>query len=187
MLLVGSNTTHAREHIVDAFQKQKTTAEIAELLKHEFHGGYGIKGMHGDYSAWYAEDGIHLYKGRSARYESGSQIIPWESAAESIGQLLEEGRFATNVELAEAGGLVRSETALSLLYLYHDLSEEARNQGYLSCLDDFPAGYPDAQAALAECLTDREFLSELRGEYAMFYGAYVEARSLPSFPLPQAG
>ena len=129
VLLVGSNTTHAREHIVDAFQKQKTTAEIAELLKHEFHGGYGIKGMHGDYAAWYAEDGIHLHKGRSARYESDSQVISWESAVERIGELLEEGSFATNVELAEAAGLVRAEAALSMLYLYHDLSEEARNQG----------------------------------------------------------
>ena len=181
VLLVGSNTTHAREHIVDAFQKQKTTAEIAELLKHEFHGGYGIKGMHGDYAAWYAEDGIHLHKGRSARYESGSQVIPWESAAERIGELLEEGSFAANVELAEAEGLVRSETALSLLYLYHDLSEDARNQGYLSCLDDLPAGYPDAQTALDEHLTDKEFLSELRGEYAMFYGAYAEDRGLLRF------
>ena len=129
VLLVGSNTTHAREHIVDAFQKQKTTAEIAELLKHEFHGGYGIKGMHGDYAAWYAEDGIHLHKGRSARYESDSQVISWESAVERIEELLEEGSFATNVELAEAAGLVRAEAALSMLYLYHDLSEEARNQG----------------------------------------------------------
>ena len=181
VLLVGSNTTHAREHIVDAFQKQKTMVEIAELLKHEFHGGYGIKGMHGDYAAWYAEDGIHLHKGRSARYESGSQVISWESAAESIGQLLESGSFATNVELAEASGLVRSETALSLLYLYHDLSEDARNQGYLSCLENLPAGYPDAQAALAERLTDKEFLSTIRGEYAMFYGAYAEDRSLLRF------
>ena len=101
--------------------------------------------------------------------------------AERIGQLLEEGGFATNVELAEAGGLVRSETALSLLYLYHDLSEDARNQGYLSCLENLPAGYPDAQTALAEHLTDKEFLSELRGEYAMFYGAYAEDRSLLRF------
>ena len=166
---------------MDAFQKQKTTAEIAELLKHEFHGGYGIKGMHGDYAAWYAEDGIHLHKGRSARYESGSQVISWESAAESIGQLLESGSFATNVELAEASGLVRSETALSLLYLYHDLSEDARNQGYFSCLDNLPAGYPDAQAALTEHLTDKEFLSTIRGEFAMFYGAYAEDRGLLRF------
>ncbi len=181
VLLVGSNTTHAREHIVDAFQKQKTTAEIAEFLQHEYHGGYGIKGLTDDYAAWYAEDGIHLHKGRSARYENNSQIVSWEAAAERIGELLEEGGFAINVELAEASGLVRSETALSLLYLYHDLSEEARKQRYLSCLENLPSGYPDAQAALAGQLMDKDFLSELRGEYAMFYGAYAKDRSLLRF------
>ncbi len=164
VLLVGSNTTHAREHIVDALQKQKTTAEIAELLKQEFHGGYGIKGISGDYAAWYAEDGIHLHKGRSARYENNSQVISWEAAAERIGELLEEGSFATNVELAEAGGLVRSETALSLLYLYHDLSEEARKQGYLSCLENLPAGYPDARCRAYYCAHPKRSLSDTRAE-----------------------
>jgi hypothetical protein len=135
----------------------------------------------GDYAAWYAKDGIHLHQGRSARYEKNSQVISWESAAERVGELLESGSFATNVELAEAEGLVRSEMALSLLYLYHDLSGDAKNQRYLSCFENLPAGYPDAQAALAERLTDKEFLSELRGEYAMFYGAYAEDRSLLRF------
>ena len=181
ILRFGSNTAHAREHIVDAFQKQKPVSEIAELLQREFHGGYGIKSEHGDYAAWYDENGIHLHKGRSARYERNSQIIAWEDAAERIGQMLAEGSFATNVELAEAEGLVRSETALSMLYLYHDLSEEAREQGYLSCLNNLPLGYPDAQAALAERMGDREFLSTLRDEYAQFYAAYAQDRNLLRF------
>ena len=181
ILRFGSNTTHAREHIVDAFQKQKPVSEIAELLQKEFHGGYGIRGERGDYAAWYDENGIHLHKGRSARYERNPQVVAWEDAAERIGQLLMEGSFATNVELAEAEGVVRSETALSMLYLYHDLSEEAREQGYLSCLNNLPAGYPDAQAALAERMSDREFLSTLRGEYAQFYAAYAQDRSLLRF------
>ena len=66
MLRFGSNTSHAREHIADAFQKQKPIEEIAVLLQREFHGGYGIRGEHGDYAAWYDGDGIHLHKGREA-------------------------------------------------------------------------------------------------------------------------
>ena len=41
--------------MVAAFEKQKTTAEIAEILKTLYHGGNGL----GSVSAWYAEDGIH--------------------------------------------------------------------------------------------------------------------------------
>ena len=50
---------------------------------------------------WYAEDGIRLSHGKTARYDKSAQVISWESAAERIGQLLQDGQFATNVELAD--------------------------------------------------------------------------------------
>ena len=181
MLRFGSNTSHAREHIADAFQKQKPIEEIAALLKREFHGGYGIRGEHGDYAAWYDGDGIHLHKGREARYTADSQVITWEAAAERIGQLLEEGSFASNVELAEAGGRVRSELAQSLLYLKHDLSDEANQAGYFSSMDDLPAGYPDATAALAEKMEDSAFADTLRGDFLAFLNDYAENRELLRF------
>ena len=181
MLRFGSNTSHAREHIADAFQKQKPIEEIAALLQREFHSGYGIRGEHGDYAAWYDGDGIHLHKGREARYAVDSQVITWETAAERIGQLLDEGSFASNVELAEAGGRVRSELAQSLLYLKHDLSEEANQVGYFSSMDDLPAGYPDATAALAEKMTDSAFADTLRGEFLTFLNDYAENRELLRF------
>ena len=86
--------------MVAAFEKQKTTAEISEILKTLYHGGNGL----GSVSAWYAEDGIHLSHGKSVRYDRSAQVISWESAAERIGELLESGQFASNVELAEAAG-----------------------------------------------------------------------------------
>ena len=181
MLRFGSNTSHAREHIADAFQKQKPIEEIAVLLQREFHGGYGIRGEHGDYAAWYDGDGIHLHKGREARYAADSHVITWEAAAERIGQLLEEGSFASNVELAEAGGRVRSELAQSLLYLKHDLSEEANRVGYFSSMDDLPAGYPDATAALAEKMADNTYVDTLRGEFLTFLNDYAENRELLRF------
>ena len=181
MLRFGSNISHAREHIADAFQKQKPIEEIAALLQREFHGGYGVRGEHGDYAAWYDGDGIHLHKGREARYAADSQVVAWETAAERIGQLLEEGSFASNVELAEAGGRVRSELAQSLLYLKHDLSEEATQVGYFSTMDDLPAGYPDATAALAEKMEDNAFADTLRGEFLAFLNDYAENRELLRF------
>ena len=181
MLRFGSNTSHAREHITDAFQKQKPIEEIAALLKREFHGGYGIRGEHGNYAAWYDGNGIHLHKGREARYAADSQVITWEAAAERIGKLLEEGRFASNVELAEADGRVRSELAQSLLYLKHDLSDEANQAGYFSSMDDLPAGYPDATAALTEKMEDSAFADTLRGEFLTFLNDYAENRELLRF------
>ena len=66
VLRLGSNTEDSRMAIVSEFQKQKPIEEIAARLSKEYHGGAGFKTDHGEFSAWYAEDGIRLAKGRSA-------------------------------------------------------------------------------------------------------------------------
>ena len=178
VLRLGGNTDRQRERIVAAFEKQKTTAEIADILKNLYHGGNGI----GSVTAWYGEDGIHLSHGKSARYNKSAQVISWESAAERIGQLLQDGQFATNVELAEAAGYERSLLAEKLWHLYHDFSEEARKSGYLSCLSRIQGnGFPEETAWLAGQLNRPEFRQTLSEEYAAFWTAYQQDRDLLRF------
>lgn len=43
VLRLGGNTDRQRERVVAAFEKQKTTAEIAEILKTLYHGGNGLR------------------------------------------------------------------------------------------------------------------------------------------------
>ena len=178
VLRLGGNTDRQRERVVAAFEKQKTTAEIAEILKTLYHGGNGI----GSVTAWYAEDGIHLSHGKTARYDKSAQVISWESAAERIGELLESGQFASNVELAEAAGYERSLLAEKLWHLYHDFSDKARDSGYLSCLSGIQrTGFPEETAWLAEQLNRPEFRQTLAEEYAAFWTAYQQDRELLRF------
>ena len=178
VLRLGGNTDRQRERVVAAFEKQKTTAEIAEILKTLYHGGNGI----GSVTAWYAEDGIHLSHGKTARYDKSAQVISWESAAERIGELLESGQFASNVELAEAAGYERSLLAEKLWHLYHDFSDKARDSGYLSCLSGIQrTGFPEETAWLAEQLNRPEFRQALAEEYAAFWTAYQQDRELLRF------
>ena len=178
VLRLGGNTDRQRERVVAAFEKQKTTAEIAEILKTLYHGGNGL----GSVSAWYAEDGIHLSHGKSVRYDRSAQVISWESAAERIGELLESGQFASNVELAEAAGYERSLLSAKLWYLYHDFSEEAREAGYLSCLSEIKGnGFPEETRRLTEQLSDPAFRQTLKEEYAAFWTAYQQDRDLLRF------
>ena len=178
VLRLGGNTDRQRERVVAAFEKQKTTAEIAEILKTLYHGGNGL----GSVSAWYAEDGIHLSHGKSVRYDRSAQVISWESAAERIGELLESGQFASNVELAEVAGYERSLLAEKLWYLYHDLSEGAREAGYLSCLSEIKGnGFPEETRRLTEQLSDPAFRQTLKEEYAAFWTAYQQDRDLLRF------
>lgn len=178
VLRLGGNTDRQRERVVAAFEKQKTTAEIAEILKTLYHGGNGL----GSVSAWYAEDGIHLSHGKSVRYDRSAQVISWERAAERIGELLESGQFASNVELAEAAGYERSLLSEKLWHLYHDLSEDARKAGYLSCLSEIKGnGFPEETRRLTEQLSDPAFRQTLKEEYAAFWTAYQQDRDLLRF------
>ena len=182
VLRLGGNTDDARMVIAAAFQKQKPMGEIAALLRQTFHGGDGFKLDGTELSAWYAADGIHIAPGRSAEYVRSAQVIAWQDAAARISQLMDSGAYASNVELTEAGQHERMQLAQALWYLKHDLSDEAREQGYLSCMDTLRGGgFPDETERLAERLTDSSFRDTLSGEFAQFYAAHEQYRSLLRF------
>ena len=182
VLRLGGNSDNTRMVIAAAFQKQKSTEDIAALLQSTFHGGNGFKTPEGELSAWYAVDGIHIAPGRSAEYVRSAQVIAWKDAAARISQLMDSGAYASNVELAEAGQHERMQLAQALWYLKHDLSDEAREQGYLSCMDaQRGGGFPDETERLAERLTDSSFRDTLSGEFAQFYAAHEQDRSLLRF------
>jgi N12 class adenine-specific DNA methylase/adenine-specific DNA methylase len=182
VLRLGGNSDDTRMVIAAAFQKQKSTEDIAALLQSTFHGGNGFKTPGGELSAWYAVDGIHIAPGRSAEYVRSAQVITWQDAAVRISQLMDSGAYASNVELAEAGQHERMQLAQALWYLKHDLSDEAREQGYLSCMDTLRGGgFPDETARLAEQLTNTDFRDTLSGEFAQFYAAHEQDRSLLRF------
>ena len=182
ILRMEGNADYARMKIATEFSKGRSVEEIAAFLQSSFHGGNGVVTENGRYSAWYADDGIHIANGDAARHLTSAKVVSWQEAAERIGQLLEQGEYAANVELAEAPGHERAELAQSLWYLRHDLSEEAQEQGYLSCMDALRGrGFPDETERLAESLTNPAFRETLSGELAQFSAAYEQDRSLMRF------
>ena len=182
ILRMEGNADYARMKIATEFSKGKSVEEIAAFLQSSFHGGNGIVTENGRYSAWYANDGIHIANGDAARYLTSAKVVSWQEAAERIGQLLEQGEYAANVELAEAPGHERTKLAQSIWYLRQDLSEKARAQGYLSCLSDMRGGgFPEETARLAERLTDPAFREVLMDDFSQLRSDYREDRSLLRF------
>ena len=182
ILRMEGNADYARMKIATEFSKGKSVEEIAAFLQSSFHGGNGVVTENGRYSAWYADDGIHIANGDAARHLTSAKVVSWQEAAERIGQLLEQGEYAANVELAEAPGHERAELAQSIWYLRQDLSEKARAQGYLSCLSDMRGGgFPEETARLAERLTDPAFREVLMDDFAQLRSDYREDRSLLRF------
>ena len=182
ILRMEGNADYARMKIATEFSKGKSVEEIAAFLQSSFHGGNGVVTENGRYSAWYADDGIHIANGDAARYLTSAKVVSWQEAAARISELLEQGEYATNVELAEAPGHERTELAQSIWYLRQDLSEKARAQGYLSCLSDMRGGgFPEETARLAERLTDPAFREVLMDDFAQLRSDYREDRSLLRF------
>ena len=182
ILRMEGNADYARMKIAAEFSKGKSVEEIAAFLQSSFHGGNGVVTENGRYSAWYADDGIHIANGDAARYLTSAKVVSWQEAAARISELLEQGEYAANVELAEAPGHERAELAQSIWYLRQDLSEKARAQGYLSCLSDMRGGgFPEETARLAERLRDSAFREVLIDDLAQLRSDYREDRSLLRF------
>ena len=182
ILTQGGNDPHLRMLVALEYMKGKSTAEIAKRLPTLYHGSNGFNLDGAEISVWFDKQCIHIAKGKTARFAPSRQVLAWETAAERIGQLLQDGRFATNVELAEAPGYERSLLAEKLWYLHHDFSEEARAAGYLPSLAKNPArGFPEETAWLAEQLDSPEFRQSLTEEYAAFQSNYRENPNLLRF------
>ncbi len=179
ILRFGSNSDRAREKIVDEFSKNKTTDEKVDFLVETYHGGYGINSNGRDISVWYGDEGIYLANGSAARDVRTAKLIEWEDAANRIDKLLSEGTFATNVELEESVGYARSLLAMSILYMYRDLTDNS----YFPSINtlELHGGFPDMQQRLADEMKNPDFARTLTDEFETFNEAYAENRDLLRF------
>ena len=178
-LINGGNHDGGRLPIIAEFSKGKSNEELGEYLKDIFNGGNGLYIDEREVSSWYSDKGIHFASGTSAR-EDHTQVLSWSDAANRIAELLENGEFATNVEISEALDYERDRISESLWYLIHDLSEEGKEQGFFEFLEK-EGGFPDETKRLSEALKNPEHLGDVIKEYGRFLEAYREDREVLRF------
>ncbi|MDS2505558.1 helicase-related protein [Streptococcus pneumoniae] len=178
-LINGGNHDGGRLPIIAEFSKGKSNEELGEYLKDTFNGGNGLYIDEREVSSWYSDKGIHFASGTSAR-EDHTQVLSWSDAANRIDELLENGEFATNVEISEALDYERDRISESLLYLIHDLSEEGKEQGFFEFFEK-GGGFPDETKRLSEALKNPEHLGDVIKEYGRFLEAYREDRDVLRF------
>lgn len=178
-LINGGNHDGGRLPIIAEFSKGKSNEELGEYLKDTFNGGNGLYIDEREVSSWYSDKGIHFASGTSAR-EDHTQVLSWSDAANRIAELLENGEFATNVEISEALDYERDRISESLWYLIHDLSEEGKEQGFFEFLEK-GGGFPDETKRLSEALKNPEHLGDVIKEYGRFLEAYREDRDVLRF------
>ncbi|GFG46846.1 hypothetical protein ScFU97_01850 [Streptococcus canis] len=179
ILINGGNNEGGRLPIIAEFSKGKTVEELGEYLKGTFRGGNGLFLNEAEVSSWYSDKGIHLAYETSAR-EDSTQILSWSDAARRINELLENGEFATNVELSEAQDYERDRVSESLWYLYHDLSEEGKAQGYFDFIER-GGGFPKETRQLSEALKNPDYLKNVISKYSRFLTGYKENKDVLRF------
>ena len=179
VLINGGNYDGGRLPIIAEFSKGKSNEELGEYLKNTFQGGNGYIIDGNEISAWYSDKGLHFASGTLAR-EDDTQILSWSDAANRIAELLQNGEFATNVELQETLDYERDRISESLWYLIYDLSEKGREQGFFEFLEK-GGGFPDETKRLSEALKNPEHLGDVIKEYDRFLAGYKENRDILRF------
>ena len=166
-LRVGSNTENHRTRIAIEYAKQQPMDDLVDFLEKTYHGGYGLQFGTTKVCAWYAEDGMHLAYGSTARFARNAQILSWEDVAVRVGELLERGQFSTNVELAECGTFEKRQLAEQLWYMSHDINEKAIEAGHMSIVRSLRGGFPEETEKLMVFLSEpKSYQAIMRQVYA---------------------
>ena len=177
-LQMGCNTVNHRTEIVNEYTKQKPMESLTDFLKQTYKGGYGIQFGDTKVSAWYAEDGMHLAYGGTAEHSRTAQIVTWDAMAARIGELLEQGQFATNTELAEAFTYEKQQVSKVLWFMRQDMSDAAKEKGYMSIFTNLRGAFPTDTEKLFVYLSEPESCQAILNEVRAFAEAYREDSSL---------
>ena len=180
-LLTGSNTDNARTRLAIEYSKQLPMEKMVDFIQKTYHGGYGLTFGETKVSAWYGEDGMRLAYGTGARYARTAQILSWEDMYHRIGDLLDQGRFATNVELAEMRTSERKELAEKLWYMDRDINHAENPKTYMSIVRDLRGGFPDDTAKLMVYLSEPESYKAIMEQLYEWRDAYQENPDIMRF------
>ena len=177
-LIHGGNNIDGRMPIISEFTKDNTLEHNIQILKEELEGGNGIYIDNKEVSSWYDNDGIHINYGKSA---FGGLVFSWEEIRDRIKTLIEERRYSTQIEQQEILEYEIKKVAQETAYLEQDLSDEAREKGYLKEFRGERSIYPDKTNSIIEKLKDKDKRDVLIHDFDVFYESLIEDRSLLRF------
>ena len=166
VLTAGSNSTHSRERIAAFFmQPNVSMADAAAFLRREYRiGGAGVRVHNIDHSLWFDSNGLRIARGHDTRTPR-AVVLTYEDAANRISTLLKNGQYASAAELTDAKPNEYRELASEIWHAYHDMSEEAREQGFFAQTKEFANDvFPPAVEKLTAALSDPAQRTVLTGE-----------------------
>ena len=183
VLTAGSNSTHSRERIAAFFmQPNISMADAAAFLRREYRiGGAGVRVHNIDHSLWFDSNGLRIARGHDTRTPRAA-VLTYEDTANRISTLLKNGQYASAAELTDAKPNEYRELASEIWHAYHDMSEEAREQGFFAQTKEFANDvFPPAVEKLTAALSDPAQRTVLTGEMADYARAVQQNSDLCRF------
>lgn len=183
VLTAGSNSTHSRERIAAFFmQPNISIADAAAFLRREYRvGGAGVRVHNIDHSLWFDSNGLRIARGHDTRTPRAA-VLTYEDAANRISTLLKNGQYASAAELTDAKPNEYRELASEIWHTYHDMSEEAREQGFFAQTKEFANDvFPPAVEKLTAALSDPAQRTVLTGEMTDYARAVQQNSNLCCF------
>ena len=119
-----------------------------------------------------------LSYGRHIQHSRAARIISWKDAALRIGQLLEEGHYASNTELAEALYHEQSVLADRLVLASRDAVD-----GYVPTIRSIKGVFPDQLDSVIELLRSPDSFETISKEFAEFYAGYKAGEPVSRFKI----
>ena len=183
VLTAGSNSTPSRERIAAFFmQPNISIADAAAFLRREYRvGGAGVRVHNIDHSLWFDSNGLRIARGHDTRTPRAA-VLTYEDAANRISTLLKNGQYASAAELTDAKPNEYRELASEIWHTYHDMSEEAREQGFFAQTKEFANDvFPPAVEKLTAALSDPAQRTVLTGEMTDYARAVQQNSNLCRF------
>lgn len=181
----GTNELSGALRIYARYQAQVPADEMAVYLPQEYHtGGRGFTVNGAPYAVWFDENGLAINSGKSARYNTESLRLSWTEVEKRIRSLVEQGKYLAPDRAAQVPDNEHKELAAQLWYLRQDLSDEAREAGFLPFINDFymgKGGFPDNTQKISEAIKNPEMLENIISEVKGFCMAYEVDRELLRF------
>jgi N12 class adenine-specific DNA methylase len=156
VLTRGGNVEHGKFRIYSYFLHEHTAKEKADFLKHEYGtGGGGRTG----FNEWHDSKGI-TYSRENNHMPYDKVILPWAKVAKRIDELIADGRYMTERELAYLPEYEMSELAREVYSFFYNRPE------------DVPRPYPhdadfhEAVKVVRPQLDEPERVAEILGQMA---------------------
>lgn len=140
IIAAGGNDADSVKEIFFLYQTEADAEYRISNLKNIYGIRYGRQYGRGfiinnkRYSVWIDKEGIRIANGNSCRYDAKSKLLTWEECDGRISALISKGKYITNEEKSNSKEVVAKKLATSFEFMARELSDEAREKGYLQNL-----------------------------------------------------